>query len=409
MNRGSDLKAAIWISDPEITGQIYSYCRVFFLLIAILAAFGCAHKRYYQEANDAFSRGDYDRASFMSVEALREKPDFAEALDLLRTAVPRAFEQHGSRAKSNEERQDFDGAVAEYRKIENLAGAVSSVRSDIDLPDVSVQKRVVSLSAAESHYLTGLELLKEGEAASGSGRFKQAAVEFRKAQEFVPDYKDSKALYERARHEAVIRVAVLPFWDAGYGAQGRILADHVIARAMGRNPEFLEFVTREHFYQIEKEIGQTVIFDSKKSVEMGKVLGVQYIVIGRVLSAIVDGPERTDSRGSDSCSIWEKKDQYRTGTVSWVTHELKASAVVNASFQIIGVETGQIVAADTVGMEETDIAMWTEFKGDEKCLPYKAWSYKDGNKTIEGPELLLGRAIEKAGGEIAGKLVERFR
>lgn len=385
---------------------------LFLLILFSMFLTACAHKRFYESATVAFNGGDYDGAVYNSVQALKNKPDFPEAVALLRQAVTPAYERHLRAAKRHEDAGDFDRAVAEYKSIERLIEAVTSVRRDIILEDVSREKKIASENAAEAHYNRGRDLLQVGEENRDRNKLIAAAIEFRTAQEFVPGYKYSQSLYERARKGGVTRIAVLPFQDANiFTDYGGVLADQIIAAAMKKNTEFVDFITREHLGQIEREkvIHQTGIVDPKTAIEMGKVLGVHYIVTGKVISDVVDGPKRTDARGSNGCKVREKKDQSRDGYAVWTTHELKSTAVVNASFQLIDVKTGQILGADTVRPKITDIAKWKEFKGDEDCLPWEVEHYSNGKTAVDSGHVLLGRTFEKASEEIAGKLVERFR
>ncbi|MBI5875467.1 MAG: hypothetical protein HZB81_06460 [Deltaproteobacteria bacterium] len=373
-------------------------CTFLFLAVFILTVPACAHKQYYKSANEAYSIGDYDRAVYMSVEALKAKSDYPEAIALVQSAAPLAYQSHVKRAADYEDRQDYDSAVSEYNAIERLIAAVFSVRKDISFADVSTKKDSASSKAADAHYNRGQLLLKDAEGAKDDGKYKQAANEFHKAQEFAPNYKDSAMLYEKARKGAAVRIAVLPFGDAGYTKYGSAVTEQVISSALKLNPEFLEFVTREHLYQLEKEkeLGQLGFLDPKTAVEMGNLSGAQYVVTGKVISATVDSPKRIDNKGTSTCRIREKKDQYRNGSVSWTTHELKSMAAVNSSYQIIDVKTGRIFAADTV-------------KGDENCLPWEVSNFSNKKQTVADSRMLLGKALEKASGEIAGKLVGKFK
>ena len=381
------------------------------VLNSLFVCAGCAYKTYYKNATAAYNSGNYDHAVYMSVNALKAKPDYPEALELLRTAAPLAYERHISRAEDNEKLRNYDAAVGEYKAIEKLASAIASVRSDIIVEGVPNKKASASRNAAEAHYMEGLTLLQEGEARRDNEKLKAAAIKFRKAHEFVPGYKDSRSLYDKARKGAMIRVAILPFQNSGYNDYGRVITDQVIAKAVKQNLEFLEFVTRENLYDIEREkaIGRAGIVEPRTAAEVGKVLGVQYIVVGKVLSATVDNPGRRDTRGSATCKIRENKDRERSGSASWVIYELKATAMINTSFQLIDVRTGQIVSADSVNTKENDIARWMDYGGDEGCLPYEASYLRNGRKTVENNQTLLGKAIEKASTETAGKLVERFK
>lgn len=379
---------------------------LFFLSLAVFIT-ACAHERYYEMAGTAFNTGDYDGAVYNSVEALKSKPDYIEALMLLRNAIKPAYDYHLSAAKAYESKQEFDRAVAEYKSIERLIEAVSSVRKDIILDDVSKIKRQSSHKAAEAHYSRGKALLEEGEKTRNRSRLLEAAIEFRKAQEFMPGYKQSSSLYERAREGGVTRVAVLPFVHLNaFTDYGDALADQIIAAGMRKDAEFIDFITREHLRRVEGEqiMSSAGLLDPRSAAGIGKVLGVHYIVTGKIISAIVDGPKRTDAKGSDRCQVKEKKDRYRDGNVYWATHELKATAVVHVSFQLIDIKTGQIITADTVRPEQTDVAKWQEFKGDEDCLPSEVRHFSNGKTNIDSGTVLLGTAFEKASDEIAEKV-----
>ena len=102
-----------------------------FLVVSILTITACAHKQYYHNANEAYSIGDYDRAVYMSVEALKAKSDYSEAIALLNSAASLAYESHIKRAAAYEDRQDYDSAVFEYNGIERLNAALVLVKKDI--------------------------------------------------------------------------------------------------------------------------------------------------------------------------------------------------------------------------------------------------------------------------------------
>lgn len=79
------------------------------------------------------------------------------------------------------------------------------------------------------------------------------------------------------------------------------------------------------------------------------------------------------------------------------------------SFQIIDVKTGQIIVADSIKTDVTDMAKWMEFTGAGDCLSWDVRNFSNGKKDVDGGQILISRAIEKTSNEIAGKLVERFK
>lgn len=380
-------------------------------IILTLICAGCAHRGYYKNAISAYNSGNYDAAVYMSLNALKSKPDYPEALVLLRNAAPLAYEHHIRQAESQKKLKNYDAAVNEYSAIEKLASAVASVRRDMIFEGVADIKALASRNAAEAHYAAGLTLLHEGEAARDNKIMRSAAIRFRKSYEFVPGYEDSMSLYDRARYGAMVRMAILNFSSNSWTDYGKIITDQILAKAVRQNPEFLEFVAGEHLYDVEKRrlFGRSGILDSNTAVKMGKAEGVQYIVVGMVNSANVDRPGRRDTRGSATCRIRESKDRERNGSAYWTIYELKAIATINFTYQLIDVRTGQIGSSDIVNASGNDATRWMTYGGDEGCLPSSASFLLNARQTVEGDRVLLERAIDKASTEIANKLVEKFK
>lgn len=109
----------------------------------------------------------------------------------------------------------------------------------------------------DSNQLAAESLYRDGVASNTAKDYKSAVVLFRGAAGYVPGFKDAEALAEKARVAATLRIAVMPFTNLSgkqqFGEVGQVLTDQIISGAMGSNPEFMEFVTRDYVQQILQE------------------------------------------------------------------------------------------------------------------------------------------------------------
>ncbi len=390
--------------------------RILFIarIITISATiFGCAaltkYGMYYKEAEKSYKQGDYDKAVSNSVASLKEKPDYEKSIALLNEAAPLAYEEHKTSAEKQEAMRNWDGAVHEYRIIEHLVNLVSSVGRDFPTIDVSSKREKACQNAAESHYQQGLSFLNTGQS-------KDAAVEFRRAKEFVPSYKDCETLYTKARQEAIKRIAVMPFEDLTgkevlFGSIGDLLTSHIISAALNSQPEFLEFVTRDYLNQLfaEQNIGKTELIDAGSATQMGKILGVNVFVFGKVLSIISNYPQEKVTRNKGTAKVYEKK-QERVVYAAWEAHEKRGSVKINASYQIIDAETGRVLTHGTPSYEEIDVAKWARYEGDERALPrdiHELCTVMDTE--IDPPEALVNKALTNLGDKIASEITGFFK
>ncbi len=85
------------------------------LLLVVLVA-GCAAGRAFRRGREAARAGDWDSAVKLFTEALQESPDNAEYKIELERAMQSAAQDHISRARDLEQKDQLDAALIEYRK-----------------------------------------------------------------------------------------------------------------------------------------------------------------------------------------------------------------------------------------------------------------------------------------------------
>jgi len=403
------------------------------------------------DAEKNYNAGDFDSAVRKAVASLKEKPDYESSVQLLRKAAPQAYEQHEKSIEKYEQAKNWDSAVQEYDILISLVALVAGIPGNYPTVDTKGKRDAAANNAAETHYMEGMTLLKkdqlepaaaeflksvefvtgykdartqaaeayykQGLLFTKSEKFKEAAVVFRRATEVIPGYKDAKMKYDTARAQGMKRIAMMPFEDTTQWGLGESISARVISTAMNSNPEFMEFITREHLSQtmLEQGLQASARIDPTTATKMGKLAGIHSFVVGKVLSV-------TPLTGREEASTYEA-----TGTrfvrregdtegrrvptsVRYTVHKQKNSAKITASYQIIEVKTGTIKQSQTVNAEKADATKWVTYVGDEDTIPQNAFQGTTGEKhEPDAPETLLDAAVESLSRDLAQSLTAFFQ
>ena len=391
------------------------------LSVALLFLGGCSAMEYtfteygeaYKTAEDCYSVGDLDGAVENSIASLSRKPNYEKADRLLREVAPRAYQRHEEKAREYENRADWDGALTEYDTLLALAERVSYLRGDyptIDTQKIIGRREEAIRNIAETHYSKGVSLMD-------SGSHREAAQEFKECQYWSPAYKDAQSLYMASRAKVLKRVAVMPFENrtgkTQFGDIGTLLTDQIIAIAFDLDPEFAEFISRDHLYQLMQKRQLKDIGDVRSNPgEMGRLLGVHAFVFGRIHSLTANYPPETSVTHDREAIIYREEEEGGSYKVSAKAtyYTRKGEVTVAAGFQIYSVVRESIVRSDTLKANAVDEVVWVRYKGDERALTFEDEDLSaQGERTPEPEGILAGMAIEHLSNSIALELVDFFR
>ena len=157
---------------------------LFFILISI-ALTGCSSsKKALKEAKKLADAGLYVEAAEQNLKALREKPDFKEALVHLREVGPKAYYELIKRGATHEAADNWDLAVKEYKRAGNLLHKFS--RHGVVFETVNVKERLARAKqkAAAYHYTRAEGFFKKK-------RWQNAAFAYLKAHDHIDNYNRS--------------------------------------------------------------------------------------------------------------------------------------------------------------------------------------------------------------------------
>ena len=378
------------------------------LMCVLLFLTGCASKHgdLMKSAQVNYQANQYEAALHDAVAALKLKPNYDKAQDFIITFFNAAVEVRENKIKTLESTPNkfkWDGIVVEYKgliEINNLVKNLPPIalvhkktkqRIVFDIKDYTSQFSEASERAAEVHYQEGIRIAASFDDVDTQ---KQAAKEFKQAEEFVPGYKDAGILYERSRRAGIKKMAILPFEDKSdrahlYGALQDAITDLIIDSVLNdpSATEFLELVSRDQLERImqEQRLGLTGLIDEQTATNLGQVLGVHEMVIGKI-THILYVPERTRETRvaqtgrirvqqgtetyTDSSGKVKTRPKYVDKNVSaQVTHYTReSSASIVGSYQIINVETAAIRGSGRFNEKSEFKFEWGKFTGSDAAL-----------------------------------------
>jgi tetratricopeptide (TPR) repeat protein len=440
------------VNKPFMTPAIRELLSILMLWPLIMAA-GCAsltkHGSLTKQAEQQYQDGRLDDAVGTLVAALKHKPDYLPADALLRQVAGQAYDTYEKRISQYESGGKFDQVVAEYDALIRLSELVEQLPGSYPIVDVKVRREKAVQTAAGTHFKAGQGHLsakrydqaakefmavnrfisdykeskslaarayyEEGKVLAATGKFRDAAKSFKNTLGVVPGYQDASERYEQARTKAIVRVAVMPLTDASGRRLGDKISDDIVSNVMGRNPEFIELVTRDHLAGLlqEKGLNATDLVDQSSAMKTGKMIGVDSFIYGRITPYTnisreqVQGPYENAVKQTTGS---KKAGTYREDILSvryWI-HSRSSSAKLSATYQIIDAATGRIKQSKSLSKEKSDLAKWVTYQGVQQIIPQSAFIGVTGERDPADPETLLEQAIQSISSEIADEIVIYF-
>lgn len=241
-------------------------------------------------------------------------------------------------------------------------------------------------AAAAMHFDKGRELARGSDIQSN----KEAAKSFRYAFEYVPDFRDAKTRYDAARKLGTTRLGISTFesyTSPQYGDLGGQISSDILGRFSRDQDEFefFEVIDRDALDRIlaEQKLSLSGLMDESTTAELGGLAGVNAIIVGKVTQANVDrqrmdpvarsyskevkvGEEKyTDDEGKE-----KTRDIKEKVTVQMNEHKKLSNATITATYKILDVATGAVLAADNLTSSSRWEGVWHTYRyGDKRAIP----------------------------------------
>lgn len=375
--------------------------RTCILLFAAALLLSCApYLNLERKARGEFQSGNYDVAVLDAAASLRYNPANTRAQLVLEDAYRTAVNRHEDQIRdlrASGAKYRWDGILSRYSALVNISRAVRDLPTllnkaapggivKVEAKDYSMQYAEAQRAAAEAHYQEGVRLSSSSSEVEVQ---KQAALEFKTAQDIMPGYKDAGDRFAESKSAGTRRVAIVPFENrsgrsGNFGALTEKIADDIISEVMNdpAATEFVQIVSRDRLEQVmrEQELEVSGLVDPATAARLGKLLGVHDILTGR-LTQILITPEYTSSRTADPeaevvlrtetfvDTAGEHKRDIKAKVTAKVTISTKtASAKVAGAYSIIEVATGAVRKTESFEKRKDFSGEWATYTGDKRAL-----------------------------------------
>lgn len=379
--------------------------KYYITLILILFFAGCsvftAHGRAFKKAENAQKRGDYYQSVLECVKSIKAKPNFEKPLLLLDNVFPLAIKSYNQKIDRflKKENKNWDMIINSYNEIIYMIDSVEQLNllkqeiwfNSSEMRDYEMELTDVKSDAAIFYYEKATELMQKNEQES----YKKAAQSFKKTQKYISDFKDSQELYEYCREKAIKRIAIMAFENKSgtdeFGAIGEEVSDAIIAKMLKDSDlmEYVEIVSRDQIDQIinEQKFSQSGIVEFGQNIDLGKILGVQELITGkvsRVQVSPVDDVKKYENFKKRVTIDYEyytdedgkEKKRAIKGNVTANAKIFKISRTANMSVSttILDVESAKILYSNSVNEEFKFEYEWATYTGDKRALSSKVRS-----------------------------------
>ncbi|MBM7557536.1 CsgG/HfaB family protein [Halanaerobacter jeridensis] len=258
------------------------------------------------------------------LETARDNKDTKQVRSLLQQA-------YIGKGQSNLESQNYNLALSNFKQAQRLKNS----------QEVQELLQQAQEKYQQQHYQLALDYKEQGQLTA-------AYQEFEKVQRYG-NYLDTNQLaeqvYQKLKQLKLKRLAVLDFEDTtyGYGNLGSKVASLFTGELLAKNPKFIEIIEREQLNSIvseQKLSDASGLVDASTAQELGNILGVDYIVVAKILSADVD----TDI----SSEYQEEYDASEGEYVDKKIYTKKREAYTQIIFKLLDVSNAKVVTSRTI-------------------------------------------------------------
>jgi tetratricopeptide (TPR) repeat protein len=399
----------------------------FALSVLLLFCFN-SQGSYAQSARKLTKKGAELEASGMHEEAadyyyraMVKNNDYVDALIGLNRTAPKLMDRKLQQFSSAYNTQDYQGAYDKYVDAATYQSNLKNVGVEIEIAKTYTDKyNECSSVLAEQYYISGRNKLDDGnfveaiadlktclefkspykdanalidqaleaKTVSDADRFYQSGVtklesedyrgayyDFGKCLSYKNPFKDAVDLKAEALEKGKVRIGIFEFANdtKASGANGALYS-YVVTYAVNYESPFIEIVDRDHLQRLleEQKLGMSGVVDESTASEAGKVLGLNYVVLGRLINVTQTGGD-VSAQKVNAYELYPTKNAegvqvMRGKAVTYMRYEGSKSLTYEAAYQVISVETSEIIHSDIVTASESDQVRYATYSGDIKKL-----------------------------------------
>jgi len=327
-----------------------------------LMAFNSSYfNQEYQAAYDKYSDADQYRKNLnqVGVEVEISKP-YSDKFNECREILAEQYYLNG-RSKF-----DYGEYVEAIRAFETSLTYISPYKDAREL--IEQCREAKNISDAERSYQSAMTKFEAED-------YRGAYYEFGRCLSFKSPYKDAAAMKSESLEKGKVRIGIFEFAnDTKYhGAEGALYS-YVVTYAVNYESPFIEIVDRDNLERLlnEQKLGMSGVVDESTASQAGKVLGLNYVVLGRLINVSQAGGDFQSQKVTAyelySTKTAEGQVIQKGKAVTYTVLEGSRTVTYEAVYQVISVETSKILSSDIVSASESDQVKYATYTGDPKKL-----------------------------------------
>ncbi|HYQ96024.1 MAG TPA: hypothetical protein VER38_03350, partial [Candidatus Eisenbacteria bacterium] len=311
------------------------------LVVAGSLALSCAGpNKLAQQSEQAYGKGELEKAYQKAARALRKEPENRRARAAMTRVAAKLMGEHEAEIRGLAVR-DTVAAARRSLALDSFRAELTEYRIILAAdPEFDRDEAAIRLGAADIEYREGRDALEQDAPKRAYGAFQMAEM-------FHPRYRDVDRRLRQAMDEALPRVALLPFANEtdlavlSKGFTDRAYAELAL-RIQPGDYHFTALLPRDQVY----EAVPVALFDRvsrREAARIGRALGADRVVVGRFY-----GMRSNTNTGNFTQTVYHKtedkdekgatRERYVEHTIDILTRDRDIS--VGYEYEVVDVEDG---------------------------------------------------------------------
>ena len=345
--------------------------------------------RDYSYAKKYYKKGQYDLSADLLFKSLSIKPDNKKAIYLFESSYNKAVighQQKITRLLLIKDKSKWPGLAEEYTSLIKLGNHVrrlnrllkNTINYDLELQvnDYYSELSDANAGAADYHYSLGLQFQDEADKKNQ----KEAAINFRLSQNYIPNYLDSKELYKRARKNATFTLLIREF--DGNKKYSSYIRDQIMLNQSNKSKEFLRIIDRDELETILSELAlvQSGITENDY-LEISELSGADHILSATMITSHQPTETISEADIKQKKEVVIEKEAYLDSTgetkykeIKGIVHatvehyKKKSGAQIRLSYKIININDRKIIYNGEAKGRKDFFHEWATYDGDKRAL-----------------------------------------
>ena len=329
-------------------------------------------KEQLKRFDDLFKNRQYVQAADVLTSALEFKDSYsisgikinipASYISTYRDITNAEAEYYYRLGRQEMDKHNFSQAIRNFKKVQETSPSYKDVRSLLNQAEQGA-----SLIRAE-------ELYQRGVSSYQAGNYRRAYNDFDSSLKQVSGYKNAAEFRASALERGKVRIGIFDFGNntSVHGAQAT-LTSYVINNIVRNKSPFIDVVDRQNLDRLLNEINFSYSgsVDLSTAARAGKQLGLNYVIVGQLTNIVSEGgeilPQQVNVYELYHVTIDDKRVP-RGRPVSFMLYEGSTRIRFETQYQIVSVETGQIVKSNIVSAQEDDAVRFARYQGNPSLL-----------------------------------------